>query len=248
MSNLLEQWNDHIIKGNQLSRELEALESIMGAANMENRVVAIYGAGETTFLGGILAPEKMQELKDSVVAAINQTRDDKVKELEKLMGIRKPAIVNPDFEAAVQSMVDSVKKPDPIEETLKEVLQEEAARIEKPKESDSPLFRDPGKDKPVKDDKSLDKYPAKKSPRKQYPDGMTVETVSRMFIDEGKTSSSIAKYFGISTKEVQNFMTINKIRREPKQTSKEVPPPRPTKEFAGVMNKREFIKAMMQGR
>ena len=212
MSNLLEQWNDHIIKGNQLSRELEDIESIIGAA--QDAEVAFYkpGAGSTSFIR-VLSPEKMQELKGSVVAAIIQTRDDKVKELEKLMGIRKPAIVNPEFEAAVQSMVDSVKKPDPIEKTLKEVLQEEAARIEKPKESDLPLFRDPGKD-----DKSLNKYPAKKGRQSTRPEGMTVAEVTRMYTVEGKEQKEIAQCFGVTESIVKNFLFRNQIKRKAKAT------------------------------
>lgn len=197
MSDLLNQWNEHIIRGNQLSRELEDIGDLLEKAK-EADICFSSGSNGATFIR-VLSPEKMQELKESALIAVMKVRDEKEAELEKLMGARKPAIINPVFEAAVREMVQSAKKPDPVKEKLAGILQSEADRIAEP------------------DNKSLDKYPARKAHKKKYPDGMTVEAVSRMYIDEGKPSSSIAKHFSISTKEVQNFMTINKIRRNPKK-------------------------------
>lgn len=209
MSNLLEQWNEHIIKGNQLSRELEDFEGIMHVGDMPDSKIALFGGAGTTFVDRVLSPEKMSELKRALWEALTEAKLTKEVELEKLMG-KKPAYINPTFEAAVQVMEQSAKaknlssimdKPesDPVEEKLQEILQTEAKKIEQPEEN------------------SLNRYPASKVSKKKYPDGMTIESVTRMYIKEGLPSSSIANIFGISTKEVQNFITINKIRRNQKK-------------------------------
>jgi DNA-binding transcriptional regulator YiaG len=116
MSNLLDQWNEHIIRGNLLSRELEDIEDILEKSKGAD-ICFSSGTNGSVFIK-VLSPEKMQELRENVVIAIMKTRNEKTAELEKLMGIRKPATTNPEFEAAVQDMEKSTKvvqKPDPVE-------------------------------------------------------------------------------------------------------------------------------------
>lgn len=112
MNSLLEQWNDHIIRGNQLSRELENIEALIEKSKGEDICFTSKPSGATYI--SVLSPEKLQELRESVVVAIIQVRNEKKEELEKLMGIRKPAILNPAFEAAVQDMEASVPKKEHI--------------------------------------------------------------------------------------------------------------------------------------
>jgi hypothetical protein len=129
--NLLDQWNEHIVRGNQLSRELEDFEGIMHVADISESKVAIAGGGGTTYIDRVLPPDKMAEIKGMVISSLANAKAEKERELKKLMGLWKPAIIKPEFEAAVQGMDQSGKKqPDPVEEKLTEILQEEAKRIE----------------------------------------------------------------------------------------------------------------------
>jgi hypothetical protein len=208
MSNLLDQWNKYTIRGNKLSKELENIEIIIDKSKGEDICFTAKPNGSTYI--SVLSSEKMQELRESVVVAIMQIRDEKASELEKLMGVRKPAVVNPEFEAAVQDMVVEAPKkepkiivkndPDPVEEKLTDILKGEAKRIE---------------DKPIETDPSLDKYPAKKS--SGYPDGMTVKVVEDMYVNQHMTSAQIAKQFGITIKRTENFITIHKLSRKQKK-------------------------------
>jgi hypothetical protein len=126
MGNLLEKWNEYIVQGNQLSRELEGFEDIMHVADKPESVIAFYGpAGSgTTFIDSVLSPEKMAEIKSLVVASLTEAKMTKEIELEKLMGIRKPATINPEFEAAVQGMIKE-------------------APVAKEDQTSNPVFRDP---------------------------------------------------------------------------------------------------------
>ena len=126
MGNLLEKWNEYIVQGNQLSRELEEFEGIMHAADQPESVIAFYGpvGSGTTFIDSVLSSEKMVEIKKMVVTSLTEARLTKEIELEKLMGIRKPATLNPEFEAAVQGMIKEAP-----------VAQED--------QTNKPVFRDP---------------------------------------------------------------------------------------------------------
>jgi hypothetical protein len=235
MSNLLDQWNEHIVRGNQLSRELENIEALIEKSRGEEICFTAKPNGSTYI--GVLSPEKMQELRESVLIAIFHTRDAKAAELEKLMGVRKPATNNPEFEAAVQEMERShptyqqivqsiedknrpfptpatqetldeigkqmIAEPDLIETALTEVLQEEARKIEQPKLP--------------QEDKSFSKYPAKKSDRGTYPEGMTEKAVKELYINQGKTISEVAKHFNVPYGKANSFITGHKLFRNPKQ-------------------------------
>ncbi len=218
MSNLLEQWNEYIIRGNQLSRELEDIEDLMDKAR-EADICFSSGNNGAIFIR-VLSPEKMKELKESAMIAIMRIRNEKEMELQKLMGKqqvipsfaqggivsgfvntdsihkgvvipdqdivssgnRKPAIINPEFEAAVQGMVGSVKHKQT------DVL-------------------------PPPDDKSLDKYPAKKSKPSPYPENMTEEAVKELYINQGKTIQQVANHFGIPYAKANSFITGHKLHR-----------------------------------
>lgn len=170
MNNLLEKWNEHIIKGNQLSRELEDIETLIEKSMDEDICFTVKPNGATYI--SVLPPEKMQELREVVVGAILQVRDEKTAELEKLMGIRKPVVINP--EETEQEIVLQ-KCQDPIEEKLTEILDKQAKMI---------------KGKPQ----------------------MTVDTVKKLYIDEGKSYQEMADYFGVKKTDINNFITRYHLR------------------------------------
>ena len=67
--------------------------------------------------------------------------------------------------------------------------------------------------------------PERKS-RSRYPENMTVETVTRMYVAEGKNRREIADYFGVKESTVNNFLYLHGIRRnkrEKKPDEKECP-------------------------
>jgi hypothetical protein len=187
MNNLLDQWNEHIIKGNHLSRELEVIEDLIEKSKGEDICFTSRPNGATYIT--ILSPEKMQELRENALVAVIQARNEKVIELEKLMGVRKPATINPVFEAAVKEMEESSrvhKDPDPVEEKLTEILQEEAKRIE---------------DKPIKEE-------TKAEILEHYADEIT-----KLCKDESNKVGDIADKYGVKKSDIYNFMAKHKISR-----------------------------------
>jgi hypothetical protein len=184
MSNLLEQWNEHIVRGNQLSRELEDIEDILEKSKGAD-ICFSSGANGAVFIR-VLSAEKMQALRVNVVLEIIKTRNDKTVELEKLMGLRKPATINPEFEAAVQEMENQGnKQADPVEEKLSEILQEEAKRIE-----ELPV--------PLKPSEILEQH---------------VAEIEKMYKVDMTTVGAIAEKYRVKKTDVNTFLAKHKLFR-----------------------------------
>ncbi|MDF2907971.1 MAG: hypothetical protein K0R34_3292 [Herbinix sp.] len=190
---LLEQAEIRVKRINELSDGVGAAEDILAMLG-EGEVCFFTSGIGTTHLTPVLSPEKLQKLREDIVVEVIHTRNDKSAELEKLLGIRKPATVNPEFEAATKDMFESVKKPesDPLEEKLKAVLQDEAKKIEAP-------------------EKSQGKYPAEADVRKMY-------------VEENRDRKYIANHYGISESKVNNYLFLHDIKRKATKASKPAEP------------------------
>jgi hypothetical protein len=153
----------------------------------------VVGCG-TVHIDDVVDPEKHDVIRELGLVAIMNFRDDKTAELEQLLGIRDPEPILPMFRLDGSVDLDKLKEvvlaPDPVEDKLTEILQEEAKRIEQPEKKDN---------------------------RKKYPENMTEEAVRKMYVDQGMKSPEIADYFGVPTKKVENFITIHKLSRKKKQ-------------------------------
>lgn len=170
LQDLITQANEHVVKVNRLCKELEEFEGINHVADMEDSIVALGHSGNmTTYIGTVLSPKKMAELKQRVVTSLTEARIEKENELQKLMGLRKAATVNPVFEEAVQDMVNSAAKSEPVSEV------------------------------PVKMESTKSE--------------LTVEAVRKMYIDEGKTLTETAAFFGVKKDMLNSFIRRNKLNR-----------------------------------
>lgn len=139
-------------------------------------------------------------IKSILIATFKGYLNVQTVKLEQLLGIT-PKIVNPEFEAAIRGMEQSIKKPEPLEDKLKAVLQDEAKLIESP-------------------DKSIDKYPAKQDKRVKTPSNMVEADIRRMYVDEGRDRKYIAGHYGISESKVNNYLFLHDIKRKPVKLSK----------------------------
>lgn len=212
---LLDQWNDHIIKGNQLSRELENIEALIEKSKGEDICFTAKPNGSTYI--SVLSPEKMQELSESVITEITKTKEAKEAELEQLMGIAKDIPAAPGMSQGMvlavgqgskvkifppdtpEVVVLEKHKPATINQEFEKAVHDMVESVKKDKKPD-----------PVTEDKSLSKYPAKK--KKGYPDAMTDSAVKQL-LSKGKNNQEIADRFGVSKKQVESFIYTHKIQR-----------------------------------
>ena len=250
MGNLLEKWNEYIVQGNQLSRELEEFEGIMHAADKPESVIAFYGpAGSgTTFIDSVLSPEKMAEIKKMVVTSLTEARLTKEIELEKLMGIRKPATINPEFEAAVQGMIEPSEKP---KTTGRKTIEFDIEQVrdlyinqgmsykgiaEKLKCSDFTVRKFCNNNGIVRETATAEKPVEKPS----FP-VMTVEAVRKIYTDGSMSLADAAKHFGVTSGELYTYIEKHGLKR---QVVKSNDPFRD----AHKMGKDEFKSKLLSGR
>lgn len=118
-------------------------------------------------LDGILTADQLTVIRDGIIDKIYDNAAIAQSFLEKLN--RKPATVNPVFEAAVQDMVNSNAKSEPASEI-------------------------PVKMESIKPE-------------------LTVEAVRKMYIDEGKTLTETATFFGVKKDMLNSFIRRNKLNR-----------------------------------
>ena len=213
----------------QATAKVEQINELMAKIDVAECVLSVIGDGcvcfytegiGTTFVAGILPPEKMRRVNEEVTVEIIRERDARTFELEKLLGIRKPATIDLAFEKAIQEMkktsgiskesLDELSDKAKISSktiglTLTDILQKESKKFE---------------DKPIIPEESPDKYPAKKDKRVKVPENMLEADVRRMYIDEGKDRKYIANHYDISESRVNNYLFLHEIKRKPTKASK----------------------------
>lgn len=264
LNNLLEQANSHVVEVNKLMGDVEMVENIINAVKEPNLVISFTQRGVgTTYIDDTLTEEELRSLKETVMVCIMRNRDDKVAKLEKLLGIRKPATINPEFEAAVQDMVKQVKKP-----STKEI----PVSSYKPYYDEGKLRRAFAEDKSVKqiaeefgcapcnvydgmrkfgiEVKHPKKSRVEKAKEKQeiireakpepVKPKLTVEEVKRIYTNGTANLTEAATYFGVDKKELYDFVTENHILK----------PVAPKDPFvrANKMSKDELRAALSKGR
>ena len=113
-----ELWDNKSREVNRLVKDLEDIEGRLAMVG-ESTVVCLYTEVNgksvgTTKVSDLLPEQTMAELFTKVMHELQGVRNDRAMKLDEILGIkRKPAIINPDFEAAVQEMVESVKGDKP---------------------------------------------------------------------------------------------------------------------------------------
>ncbi len=208
---LLEQADQRIAEVEDIKKArkgIEDLEYLCGMVQNEITQIDIRQGNKLESVSLVISQEQYKEFKDSISSTLERFIKTQIIKLEQLLGIT-PKIVNPEFEAVIRDMEQSNSQKtstyvvnsalDPVEEKMTETQ-----RIEAPQE-----------------DKSLDKYPApKKDNGKKYPENMTVEDVTRMYITEGKSRKQIQEHYRIKESTLNNFLYLNGISRKSSKPEK----------------------------
>ncbi len=213
---LVEKWNEHIVQGNKLSRELEDFEGIMHVANMPESFIAFSHSNLTTFVNNVLSPEKMLEIKQIVVSSLSDSKIAKEKELESLMGIRKPAIINPVFEAAVKEM-ESQPKSKPGNQKVEldiDRLKDLYINQKLPLRIIAEVFgcAESTIHKYIKQN-NINREVKEKVIEPAFP-VMTVEAVRQVYTNGTMSLADAAKHFGVGSNDLHTFIERNGLKRQ----------------------------------
>jgi hypothetical protein len=219
MSNLIREWDEHVIAGNRISRDLESFDRVMKIAELPDSKVALYVNGGTTYIDSVLPEEVMGVLKTIVTNQLVDIRTRKETELKKHMNTwkpatvntvfnadflesaepliipkKKPATMNPEFEQAVQEMEQQGKtRPDPIEEKLVDSLKKRGDRLGQ-QEVEAKMKQQP----PLSADEIL---------------RQDIDKVRELYEDDTVTVSVIAARYGVKKTDVYTFASKNRFAR-----------------------------------
>lgn len=242
LQDLITQANEHVVKVNRLCKELEEFEGILHVADMEDSIVALgHNGNMTTYIGTVLSQEKMEELKRAVVMSLTEARISKENELEKLMGIRKPAVVNPVFEAAVQDMVkqNEAKAPG------RKALNLDINQVKELYVNQLLPFRKVA-DQCGCSENAVRNFAMKNNITRELPvpadyPNMTVTEVRRVYTNGSMSLAEAAKYFGVESTRLHTFIEKNNLK-------KIVAKPNDPFLDSNKMDKEEFKRQMLAGR
>lgn len=203
---LVKQANERAKQLSILAGRIDRMDTVISAIE-NDKLLVICGFEVQSLFGNEVANVIRQSIRSSLTAVKNQNEA----ELEQLLGVQQKTL-SPEMKVAITDAASKESdetgkshchmcEPDPVEEKLKRILQDEAKRVES--------------------DKSLDKYPApKRDRRKKYPENMTEDVVRRMYIDEGKSKKEIAEHFGVKESTVNNYLYLRGISRHKRKSKK----------------------------
>jgi c-di-AMP phosphodiesterase-like protein len=189
MSNTLRQWDEHVITGNRLSRELEDIETFIDKT--KDAEVCFTSGTNGTIKINVISQEELQAIREKVILSVMGIRDNKEIELKKHMNSWKPATINQKFEAAIQDMVQSVKVP-----VIPKLEDGGTVNWDPDKESLSNIV-----DKPVPVETKSDML------ERHLPE------IEKLCKDEEVKVSDIADKYGVKKTDIYNFMTKHHISR-----------------------------------
>jgi hypothetical protein len=173
------------IKG--IRKSIEDLGLLNDMLNNAITLIILRQGGMEERLDTWLEGDEYRELKGVVESNLNECMQKRITKLEQLLGIQKPISI------AIDTSSVSV---DQVTEKLTEILKTEADLIET-----------------LPEDKSLDKYPARKSRPDTYPADMTYESVKELYIDKGMKITEIANHFGVTYAKASGFISSHKLTR-----------------------------------
>ncbi len=191
----------------ELVKQIENVENVLSSVKDGEICFFVRGYG-SVLITDVTDTEKRDAVRELGLVAIMNFRDDKTMELEKLLGIRKPAIINPEFEAAVQGMVKPI------------VVKPKSKQAEDKQPIISPEDKLKLKEKLTQINKPVPKQVELVTKKPETKLGsMSLEDVTRMYLTENMTMQQIADHYGIKKGDVNNYIYLNHLSR--KQTPKD---------------------------
>ncbi len=169
----------------RIRKSIEDLELLNGMLNNAITLITLHQGSMEERLDTWLDRDEYKELKGVVESKLYECTRKRIAKLEQLLGIRKPATINPIFEAAVQEMVESNKS-----QTIS-------------------ICADSSAQTTVEDKTEPTEEPA------TFPalDDTTVEDVRRMYQQENMTQGDIAAHYGVKKGQVNTFISKHGLFR-----------------------------------
>lgn len=166
---------------------VETCEALSDAVAEQEVVLVKSGSDRYVKLDGVLTEEQIQDVKKYIQNTIDGNKAEAERFLRRVSG--KAAVVNPDFEVAVQEMISQDQTEEVVTETAEPAAEEDQEE------------------------------PVTEAPEEKVAPELTVEAVRKIYTEGDMTIRQAAEYFGVSQSKLYSFVSEHGLRKPKKDNT-----------------------------
>lgn len=194
MSEILEKAKELVDDIFKAMNKVETCETLSVEVASQEVVLVKAGGDRYVKLDGVMTEEQIQDVKRYIQNTIDGNKAEAERFLRRVSG--KAAVVNPDFEAAVQEMISqdqTEEQPETDEQEARETVEDEPE--EAPEKSGI------------------------EEPEKETTPELTVEAVRKIYTEGDVSIRQAAEYFGVSQSKLYSFVSEHGLRKPKKDNT-----------------------------
>lgn len=194
MSEILEKAKELVDDIFKAMNKVETCETLSEEVASQEVVLVKAGGDRYVKLDGVMTEEQIQDVKRYIQNTIDGNKAEAERFLRRVSG--KAAVVNPDFEAAVQEMISqdqTEEQPETDEQEARETVEDEPE--EAPEKSGI------------------------EEPEKETTPELTVEAVRKIYTEGDMSIRQAAEYFGVSQSKLYSFVSEHGLRKPKKDNT-----------------------------
>ena len=194
MSEILEKAKELVDDIYKAMTKVETCETLSEEVASQEVVLVKAGGDRYVKLDGVMTEEQIQDVKRYIQNTIDGNKAEAERFLRRVSG--KAAVVNPDFEAAVQEMISqdqTEEQPETDEQEARETVEDEPE--EAPEKSGI------------------------EEPEKETTPELTVEAVRKIYTEGDMSIRQAAEYFGVSQSKLYSFVSEHGLRKPKKDNT-----------------------------
>ncbi len=187
MSEILEKAKELVDDIYKAMTKVETCETLSEEVASQEVVLVKSGSDRYVKLDGVLTEEQIQDVKKYIQNTIDGNKAEAERFLRRVSG--KAAVVNPDFEAAVQEMISQDQTEEVVTETAEQAAEED-------------------QEEPVPED-----------PEEKITPDLTIKAVREVYTEGDMSIRQAAEYFGVGQSKLYGFISEHGLRKPKKDNT-----------------------------
>lgn len=187
MSEILEKAKELVDDIYKAMTKVETCETLSEEVASQEVVLVKAGGDRYVKLDGVMTEEQIQDVKRYIQNTIDGNKAEAERFLRRVSG--KAAVVNPDFEAAVQEMISQDQTEDAVTKTAEPAAEEDREE------------------------------PVTEAPEEKVTPELTVEAVRKIYTEGDMSIRQAAEHFGVSQSKLYSFVSEHGLRKPKKDNT-----------------------------
>ena len=187
MSEILEKAKELVDDIYKAMTKVETCETLSEEVASQEVVLVKAGGDRYLKLDGVMTEEQIHDVKKYIQNTIDGNKAEAERFLRRVSG--KAAVVNPDFEAAVQEMISQDQTEDVVTKTAEQAAEEDQEE------------------------------PVPEAPEEKITPELTVEAVREVYTEGDMSIRQAAEYFGVGQSKLYGFISEHGLRKPKKDNT-----------------------------